>query len=195
MVGRAPFKGGEDDDDRHGDDDPVTRFRAPVIPVMVDLRNADGSPRYVNGQPLISSPAAYVAPTLASPIFQPTGYSSSFIPTQFTDAILRAEFYGAASPHWHTLLYPSVKTGRTMVLLAGTYRFALNGDGTCCAFILVDENTFRSAPFPAGGPTTVIAPGDSRRRYHHAGHLDVSVSEYIALSERRSEPLLRPGFP
>jgi hypothetical protein len=157
MVGRAPFKGSEDDDDRHGDDDPVTRFRAPVVPVTVDLRNADGSPRFVNGQPLISSPAAYVAPTLASPVFQPTGYSSSFIPTQFTDAILRAEFYGVASQHWHTLLYPSAKPGRTMVLLAGTYRFALNGDGTCCAFILVDENTFRSALFPAGGPTTVIA--------------------------------------
>jgi hypothetical protein len=156
MVGRAPFKRGEDDD-RHDDDDPVTRFRAPVVPVTVDLRNADGSPRFVNGQPLISSPAAYVAPTLASPIFQPTGYSSSFIPTQFTDAILRAEFYGVASQHWHTLLYPSVKPGRTMVLLAGTYRFALNGDGTCCAFILVNESTFRNALFPAGGPTTVIA--------------------------------------
>jgi hypothetical protein len=157
MVGRAPFKGGEDDDDRHDDDDPVTRFRAPVVPVTVDLRNADGSLRYVNGQPLISSPAAYVVPTLASPIFQPTGYSSSVIPTQFTDAILRAEFYGVASQHWHTLLYPSVKPGRTMVLLAGTYRFALNADGTCCAFILIDESTFRSALFPSGGPTTVIA--------------------------------------
>jgi hypothetical protein len=158
MVGRAPFKGGEDDNDRHDDDGPVTRFRAPVVPVTVDLRNADGSPRFVNGQRLISSPAAYVAPTLASPIFQPTGYSSSFIATQFTDAILRAEFYGVASQHWHTLLYPSVKPGRTMVLVAGTYLFALNGDGTCCAFILVDENTFRHALFPGlGGATTVIA--------------------------------------
>ncbi len=44
-----------------------------------------------------------------------------------------------------------------MVFVAGTYRFALNADGTCCAFILVDENTFRNALFPAGGPTTVIA--------------------------------------
>ena len=150
MVGRAPFKGGEDDNDRHDDDGPVTRFRAPVVPVTVDLRNADGSPRFVNGQRLISSPAAYVAPTLASPIFQPTGYSSSFIPTQFTDAVLRAEFYGVASHHWHTLLLPSVKPGRTMVLVAGTYRFALNGDGTCCAFILVDRSTFNNALFPIG---------------------------------------------
>jgi len=165
MVGRAPFKGGEGDNSRHDDDNnrydddgPVTRIRAPVIPVTVDLRNADGSPRFVNGQRLISSPAAYVAPTLASPIFQPTGYTSSFIPTQFTDAIMRAEFYEVASQHWHTLLKPSLGPDRTMVLVAGTYRFALNGDGTCCAFILVDENTFRHAMFPGlGGPTTVIA--------------------------------------
>ena len=158
MVGRAPFKAGEDDNDRRDDDARVTRFRAPVVPVTVDLRNADGSPRFVNGQRLISSPAAYVAPTLASPIFQPTGYSSSFIPTQFTDSILRAEFHGVASQHWHTLLDPSVRPGRTMVLLAGTYRFALNGDGTCCAFILVDENAFNNALRPGfGGPTTIIA--------------------------------------
>jgi hypothetical protein len=152
MVGRAPFKGGEDDNDQ-GDDGPVTHIRAPIVPVTVDLRNADGSPRFVNGQRLISSPAAYVAPTLASPIFQPTGYSSSFTPTQFTDAILRAEFYGVASQHWHTLLDPSVRPGRTIVLVAGTYQFALNGDGTCCAFILVDENTFYQAVAPGvGGP-------------------------------------------
>jgi hypothetical protein len=137
MVGKSPFKRGDDDDDGE-----VTRIRAPVIPVTVDLRNADGSPRFVNGQRLISSPAAYVAPTLASPIFEPTSYSSSFNPTQFTDAVMRAEFHGVASHDWHTLLNPSVKTGRTMALIQGTYRFALNGDGTCCAFILVDANAY-----------------------------------------------------
>jgi hypothetical protein len=157
MVGRAPFKGAKDNNDRHDDGGPVTHIRASIVPVTVDLRNADGSPRFVNGQRLISSPAAYVAPTLASPIFQPTGYSSSFIPTQFTDAILRAEFFGVAPQNWHTLLDPSVRPGRTMVLLAGTYQFALNGDGTCCAFILVDENAFNDAVRPGfGGPTTII---------------------------------------
>jgi hypothetical protein len=157
MVGRAPFKGAKDNNDRQNDDGPVTHIRAPVVPVTVDLRNADGSPRFVNGQRLISSPAAYVAPTLASPIFQPTGYSSSFIPTQFTDSILRAEFFEVAPQNWHTLLDPSVRPGRTMVLLAGTYQFALNAEGTCCAFILVDENAFDQALEPnVGGPTTVV---------------------------------------
>jgi hypothetical protein len=70
---------------------------------------------------------------------------------------MRATFYRVAPQDWHTLLYPSVKTGRTMVLLAGTYRFALNGDGTCCASVLVDETTFKDALFPGlGGPPTVI---------------------------------------
>jgi hypothetical protein len=156
MVGRAPFNGGGDDN-RRDDDGPVTHIRAPVVPVTVDLRNADGSPRFVNGQRLISSPAAYVGPTLASPIFQLTGYSSSFTPTQFTDSILRAGFFGVAPQNWHTLLEPSVRPGRTMVLLAGTYRFALNGDGTCCAFILVDEDVFNQAVRPGvGGPTTIV---------------------------------------
>jgi hypothetical protein len=190
MVGRAPFKVGEDDNDRHNDDSAVIHIRAPVVPVTVDLRNADGSPRFVNGQPLISSPAAYVAPTLASPIFQPTGYSSSFIPTQFTDSILRAEFYGVASPNWHTLLDPSVRPGRTMVLLAGTYLFALNGDGSCCAFILVDENAFDDALRPAfGGPTVIIAQaitvGDTQ---------DISTFLF-SNTFRQSGPMLRPGLP
>jgi hypothetical protein len=158
MVGRAPFKGAKDDNDPNDDGGPITHIRASIVPVTVDLRNADGSPRFVNGQRLISSPGAYVAPTLASPLFQPTSFSSSFIPTQFTDSILRAEFYGVAPQNWHTLLDPSVRPGRTMVLLAGTYQFALNGDGTCCAFIVVDENTFYDALRPGfGGPTTIIA--------------------------------------
>ena len=95
--------------------------------------------------------------TLASPIFQPTSYSSSFNPTQFTDAVMRAEFHGVASHDWHTLLSPSVKTGRTMVLIKGTYGFALNADGTCCLFILVDANAFNNALFPPGpGDTTTV---------------------------------------
>jgi hypothetical protein len=44
-----------------------------------------------------------------------------------------------------------------MVLIQGTYRFALNGDGTCCAFILVDANAFNNALFPPGpGDTTTV---------------------------------------
>ena len=146
MVGNRPELGG------------TTTINAPIIPVTVDLRNFDGSPRFVNGHPLVSSPAAFVPLVLNSPVFQNASYSSSPVPTQFTDAVQRAEFAHSAKDDWHTLLSPVVKTGRTMTLIRGTYQFALNADGTCCRFILVEENAFIEALFPAtfGDTTTVI---------------------------------------
>lgn len=146
MVGNRPELGG------------TTTINAPIIPVTVDLRNFDGTPRFVNGKPLISSPAAFVQPVLNSPVFQNASYSSSPVPTQFTDAVQRAEFAHSAKDDWHTLLSPVVKTGRTMTLIRGTYQFSLNADGTCCRFILVEENAFIEALFPVtfGDTSTVI---------------------------------------
>jgi hypothetical protein len=125
---------------------------------LVDLRNADGSPRFVNGQRLISRPDAFIEPTLNSPIFQNFTYSSSGVPTQYADAVQRAEFFDRAKPDWHTLLNPSVKTGRTMVLIQGTYRFSLNADGSCCRFVLVDINTFQNELFPPTFPVDDSTP-------------------------------------
>jgi hypothetical protein len=82
-----------------------------------------------------------VAPVLSSPVFSKTFYTSSDTPTQYTDAIQRAEFIHKADPEWHTLLRPRVGTPRTIVLIRGTYRFALNADGSCCAFVLIDAGT------------------------------------------------------
>lgn len=137
MVGNRPEHGG------------TTVINAPIIAVSVDLRNADGSPRFVNGIRMISDATQFVQPVLDSPIFSNATYSSSGVPTQFTDAIQRAEFFDKAKPDWHTLLKPSVKTARTMTLIKGTYLFATNDDGTCCAFILVDEGTFFNELFPS----------------------------------------------
>jgi hypothetical protein len=120
----------------------TTVINAPVIPVKLDLRNADGTPRSINGQPLVYDAAQYIPLVLGSPVFQNSTYSSSSVPTQFTDAVQRAEYYAKAKPDWHTLLAPSVKPGLTMTLIRGTYRFALNPDGTCCAFVLVTPNAF-----------------------------------------------------
>src|SRR5579863_2014794 len=50
MVGNRPDQGG------------TTTYNAPIIPVTVDLRNFDGTPRFVNGKPLISRPDAFVQP-------------------------------------------------------------------------------------------------------------------------------------
>jgi hypothetical protein len=143
MVGRAPFGTGESEGSAE-----TTEIRAPVVPVSLDLRNFDGSPRFVGGKRLFSDGTQYVNPVLNSPVFSKTSYGSSESPTQYTDAVQRAEFFNKAASEWHTLLRPRVGTPRTMVLIRGTYRFALNPDGSCCAFVLIDEGTFFNALFP-----------------------------------------------
>jgi len=155
MVGNSPSTKGN-----QGDSNGVsTVIGAPVVPVNLDLRNFDGSPRFVNGKRLYSDATKYVTPVLSSPVFSDSFYSSSDEPTQFTDAIQRAEFIRNADDRWHTLLKPRVPTARTMTLIRGTYRFALNADGTCCAYVLIDYNTFVNALFPATATDTTTPIG------------------------------------
>ena len=136
----------------------TTTLNAPIVPVTLDLRNADGTPRFVNGQPLISRPDAFITPTLNSPVFQNSDYSSSPVSTQITDAIQRAEYFSDAKDDWHTLLAPSVKTGRTITLTRGQYLFGLNPDGSCCEFVLIDSGVFDDALF--GVIVDAITDGD-----------------------------------
>jgi len=153
MVGHAPFGKGEDQD-WQGE---TPRIGAPIVPVSLDLSNADGTPRFVNGQRLFSDATQFVPFVLASPVFSNTTYDSSERPTQFTDAIQRAEFFHTSDDDWHTMLKPGVASARTMVLLKGTHQFALNADGSCCLFVLIDDNTFGNALFPAV-PTDTTTP-------------------------------------
>lgn len=144
MVGNKPAQGG------------TTTINAPVVPVIIDMRNADGTPAFAsNGTRLISLPDPFVQLFMNGPVFGVSTYSSSSVPTQITDAEQRAEFGNKAAADWHTLLAASVKTERTMVLTAGNYFYALNNDGTCCAFVLVSDPAFGAQLFP---PTT---PDDS----------------------------------
>jgi len=154
MVGHAPFATGEQDEEGQ-----TTSIGAPVVPVNLDLRNADGSPRFVGGKRLFSDATQYVNPVLNSPVFSKTFYSSSGSPTQFTDAVQRAEFFHKADSDWHTMLHARVATPRTLVLRRGTYRFALNADGSCCAFVLIDIGTFINALFPATATDTTTPIG------------------------------------
>jgi hypothetical protein len=159
MVGNSPFvrsSEGNGDADFQG---ATTTIGAPVIPVSLDLRNADGTPRYVNGHRLYSDATQFLAPVLKSPIFANAFYSSSEDPTQFADAVMRAEFFHNSSDDWHTLLRARAETPRTMVLLKGTYLYALNPDGTCCAYVLIDENAFGAALFPATATDTTTPVG------------------------------------
>jgi len=151
----------------------TTTLNAPIVPVSLDLRNADGTPRFVKVvkgvvttctnppgrgcKRLFFDAAPFIQPILDSPVFSNAHYTSSDAPTQFADAVARAEYQGA-KPDWHTLLAPSVKTGRTMTLLRGTYQFALNADGSCCFVVLVNVFTFENKLFP---PTFTFPPDSS----------------------------------
>ena len=137
IAGRRPERGG------------TTALNAPIIPVSLDLLDYDGSVRVVNGHSLHYSVQPFVNAVLESPVFQPAEYTSSDVPTQFSDAVLRAEFYNAMQPDWHTLLLPAVKQERTLSVPRGSYYFALNPDGGCCAFVLVDIDAFSGRLFPS----------------------------------------------
>jgi hypothetical protein len=154
MAGNAPFgQGGEDEEGE------TTKIGAPVIPVNLDLRNFDGTPRFVNGKRLFSDATQFVTPVLNSPVFSNTFYTSSNEPTQFTDAVQRAEFFHQSDDQWHTLLRPRVGPARTLTLIRGTYRFALNANGSCCRFVLIDINTFINGLFPATATDTTTPVG------------------------------------
>ena len=147
MAGGAPGSGG------------TTRFDAPIVPVSLDLLDYDGSVRVVNGQRLHYSVQPFVNLVLDSPVFQNASYTSSDVPTQFVDAIQRAQFYNRMQQDWHTLLRPEVKTERTLAVPRGSYFFALKNDGSCCAFVLIDINVFASLMFPASPSDTKTPVG------------------------------------
>lgn len=157
MVGKPPFG--------HSSSDHTATINAPIVPVNIDLRNADGSPRYLTASDGTQVRAyldatQYVTPVLQSPIFQNTSYSSSERKTQFNDAVHRAQFFHASDDDWHTRLSPAVKPARTMVLIRGTYRFAADASGHLL-YVLVDENTFTSQLFPPTATDTSTVLGSA----------------------------------
>jgi hypothetical protein len=141
----------------------TTNFDAPIVPVIVSLRNPDGSQAFLpNGQPLIENPLKDVVPVLHSPIFQRSRYTSSSIPTQFTDAIQRAEYWGQEKSNWHTELSPSVKAARELDIPAGHWQVGVKTDGSL-RFMLIDENSFIAGMFPPTFPvdnTTVLGSAE-----------------------------------
>lgn len=164
IAGRQPEKGGR------------TVIDAPVVPVSIDLLDWDKSVRVVNGHKLHYSVTPFVQPAMESPVFENSDYTSSDVPTQFTDGIQRAEFYNVMGTGWHTLLRPSVKTERTMAIPRGSYRFALHNDGSCCAYVMVDMRVF-SKLFFAANPSDVHSPVGAAE---HAGEITTkSISTFL----------------
>jgi hypothetical protein len=119
----------------------TTAINAPIIPVTVQLLGQ-------NGQVFLSSSATQYESNVAdSPVFSPGTWSSSSTPTQLPDAIQRAEFFQSAKADWHTELAPGPTPSLAIQIPFGDYFYQLNGDGTCCAFILVNSATFDYAFF------------------------------------------------
>lgn len=143
-VGNPPQMGG------------TTMIGAVIQPVNIVLEDANGNVFAVNGQPMIASAAPFVAPVLNSPVFSNAAYSSSDTPTQFNDAVQRAQFFNQMKPDWHTVLNPRVAQPLYLQLRQApgcptapnftgcNFVFALNSDGTCCSVILVNFDYFNS---------------------------------------------------
>jgi hypothetical protein len=154
----------------------TTTFDAPIVPVSLDLLDYDGSVRVVNGHKLHYSVEPFVSAVMDSPIFQRADYTSSGVPTQFSDAVQRAEFNNVMKYDWHTLLKPSLKTSRTVSIPRGSYYFALNSDGSCCAFVLVDIDVFSKRLFPASANDTSSPIGAAQ----HTGDITTkSISTFL----------------
>lgn len=139
MVGNRPQRGG------------TTWINAPVVPVALDLLNADGTVF------LHYDPKPFILATLQSPVFQNSTYTSSSTPTQFTDAVQRAEFFNVMAPDWHTMLNASLKQERTIRVPSGSYFYSLKDNGKCCRFVLIEVNAFVNLLFPAD-PTDTTTP-------------------------------------
>jgi hypothetical protein len=77
---------------------------------------------------------------------------------------------------WHTLLKPSLKASRTLSIPRGAYYFALNSDGSCCAFVLADIDVFSKRLFPptAADVSTPIGAAE------HAGDITTkSIATFL----------------
>jgi hypothetical protein len=151
MVGQAPF-------DADGNkSNTTTSIIAPITPVTVELISANS-----DGSSLFCDPTAFVRPVMKSPVFSSTSFSSSEEPTQFADAIQRAEFFHNSSKDWHTLLMPHTTPGLLMRVPKGEYAFSLHSDGSC-RFAIVDFLTFVNLLFPATptDTTTIIGRAEN----------------------------------
>lgn len=142
-VGNPPQLGG------------TTTINAPIVPVTLHLMLPDGSF-------IVHDVTPDVGLTVNSPVFQNSTYTSSSVPTQFTDAVQRAEYFNRAKADWHTLLKPSVKTTRVMTIPADKYFVLPNKDGSI-RLVLIDADTFINLLFPtvATDTSTIIGAAEN----------------------------------
>jgi hypothetical protein len=154
MVGAAPESGR------------TTTIQAPIVPLTIVGLDANGNVRKDNGHPIIQPVTPDILNAVVqSPFFEPSAYTSGT--GQYLDQMMRAQFWDLIhgghrdngwDNGWHTLLVPHVKTSKVMRIPSGKYYYAVNSDGTCCAFILIDWNWFFSSLFPPTYPVDSTTP-------------------------------------
>ncbi len=135
----------------------TTIFRAPIVPVTVDLLAPDGTVATFNGQPLTFAPTPQIIKSmLNSPVFQPWFYNSGV--GQFNDQLMRTEFANRTTGNgWHNILSPTVRTPRRMQIPFGFWFFFTDANGNPVAAAL-DEGEFGSLFFPSTVPVDNTTP-------------------------------------
>lgn len=157
MVGRDPSR------------NEPTFFRAPVVPISVELLDSTGAVAVYNGTPLrFSAGPDTVDATVRSPVFSPFSYNSGF--GQFTDQMMRTQFWDKF-PHrpfsdfYHDILLPQVLPARTIQIPFGSWYFFVNAQGVPEATV-VDIDQFANQLFPPapGDTTTVLGSLETNRQ-------------------------------
>lgn len=143
----------------------TTRFRAPIVPVTLDLLAPDGTVAIFNGKPLSFAPGPDILKAvLRSPIFQPFTFTSGT--GQINDQLMRAEFFNRvhrggddedSEDGWHNILVPSIKTARRMQIPFGFWFFFVDANNNPIA-AAVDGNVFSTLLFPETVPVDNTTP-------------------------------------
>jgi hypothetical protein len=162
MVGTPPESG------------QTTTFRAPIIPVTVDLLGPDGTVAVFEGHPLTFVPTpAIISAIVKSPVFQPWFYTSGV--GQFNDQQMRSEFFNRLhGNNWHNNLAPVVKTGRTMQIPFGFWFFFTDANNNPIG-AAIDENTFGTLFFPETSPVDNSTPIGAAELAHDITTKDIST--------------------
>jgi hypothetical protein len=153
----------------------TTRFRAPIIPITVEMLDETGAVgKTATGAPLRQVAGAdTLSEVLRSPVFERFRFDNGNL--QLTDGLMRAQFFHIVGDRdgdrddrgYHNVLEPVVVTPRTIQLPFGAYRAIPKADGTCCRLVLADLREFerRLATVDADDTTTVMGAAE------HAGDI------------------------
>jgi hypothetical protein len=126
MVGNKPQSGG------------TTEVPVQIVPISLFFEEfVDES-----GGPVILDPEPIVARVQASPNFRNAQYATG--PTQFADAVQRAQFHRSAGQEWHTLLgKPEILKPLRIAVPRGSAKVYRN-PGTGVMYAIVDTDFFLS---------------------------------------------------